>query len=113
MSALKWFDMGVCPLVDRFSPQDRARGPRIAPVVSRAGTLVWRCRYRAMVANAGSPMSVKPCLSAASAAGDNRPVSTIRPMPPLNADERNTLESWLDFHRATLAMKFEGLAGFP
>jgi 2-polyprenyl-3-methyl-5-hydroxy-6-metoxy-1,4-benzoquinol methylase len=35
---------------------------------------------------------VKPCLSMASAAGDNRPVSTIeRPMPPLNADERTTL----------------------
>jgi len=32
-----------------------------------------------------------------------------RPMPPLNADERTTLESWLDFHRATLAMKCEGL----
>ena len=43
-------------------------------------------------------------------AGDNRPVSTIeRPLPPLNADERTTLESWLDFHRATLAMKCEGL----
>jgi len=26
-------------------------------------------------------------------------VSTIeRPLPPLNADERTTLESWLDFH---------------
>jgi uncharacterized damage-inducible protein DinB len=37
-------------------------------------------------------------------------VSTIeRPMPPLNADERSTLESWLDFHRATLARKCEGL----
>jgi uncharacterized damage-inducible protein DinB len=37
-------------------------------------------------------------------------VSTIeRPMPPLNADERTTLESWLDFHRATLARKCEGL----
>jgi uncharacterized damage-inducible protein DinB len=37
-------------------------------------------------------------------------VTTIdRPMPPLNADERATLESWLDFHRATLAMKCEGL----
>ena len=23
-----------------------------------------------------------------------------RPLPPLNADERTTLESWLDFHRA-------------
>lgn len=30
-------------------------------------------------------------------------------MPPLNADERMTLESWLDFYRATLAMKCEGL----
>jgi uncharacterized damage-inducible protein DinB len=50
------------------------------------------------------------CLPAASAAGDNLPVSTIeRPMPPLNADERTTLESWLDFHRVTLAMKCEGL----
>jgi hypothetical protein len=37
-------------------------------------------------------------------------VSTIeRPLPPLNADERTTLESWLDFHRATLAMKCEGI----
>jgi uncharacterized damage-inducible protein DinB len=37
-------------------------------------------------------------------------VTTIeRPMPPLNADERTTLESWLDFHRATLAVKCEGL----
>ncbi|WP_030944479.1 DinB family protein [Streptomyces sp. NRRL S-646] len=32
-----------------------------------------------------------------------------RPMPPLNADERTTLESWLDFHRSTLVMKCEGL----
>ncbi len=32
-----------------------------------------------------------------------------RPLPPLNADERTTLESWLDFHRATLAVKCEGL----
>jgi hypothetical protein len=40
----------------------------------------------------------------------NRPVSTReRPLPPLNADERTTLESWLDFHRATLAIKCEGL----
>lgn len=37
-------------------------------------------------------------------------MSTVeRPVPPLNADERTTLESWLDFHRATLAMKCEGL----
>ena len=32
-----------------------------------------------------------------------------RPLPPLNTDERTTLESWLDFHRATLAIKCEGL----
>jgi uncharacterized damage-inducible protein DinB len=36
-------------------------------------------------------------------------MSTERPMPPLNTDERGTLEGWLDFHRATLAMKCEGL----
>ena len=37
-------------------------------------------------------------------------MSTIeRPLPPLNADERSTLESWLDFHRATLAIKCAGL----
>jgi hypothetical protein len=37
-------------------------------------------------------------------------VSTLeRPIPPLNTDERTTLESWLDFHRTTLAMKCEGL----
>jgi hypothetical protein len=34
---------------------------------------------------------------------------TQRPMPPLNADERTTLEGWLDFYRATLALKCEGL----
>ncbi|MFB8240593.1 DinB family protein [Kitasatospora purpeofusca] len=37
-------------------------------------------------------------------------MSTVeRLMPPLNSDERTTLESWLDFHRTTLAMKCEGL----
>ncbi|MDH6199292.1 putative damage-inducible protein DinB [Mycobacterium frederiksbergense] len=30
-------------------------------------------------------------------------------MPPLDADERTTLESWLDFYRVTLARKCEGL----
>jgi hypothetical protein len=30
-------------------------------------------------------------------------------MPSLNADERSTLEGWLDFHRATLSMKCAGL----
>ncbi|SEE07745.1 Protein of unknown function [Streptomyces sp. 2131.1] len=32
-----------------------------------------------------------------------------RPMPPLDADERTGLESWLDFYRATVALKCEGL----
>ena len=30
-------------------------------------------------------------------------------MPPLNADEDSTLTAWLDFHRATLAIKCAGL----
>jgi uncharacterized damage-inducible protein DinB len=34
---------------------------------------------------------------------------TDRHTPPLNADERTTLASWLDFYRATLATKCEGL----
>jgi uncharacterized damage-inducible protein DinB len=32
-----------------------------------------------------------------------------RAMPPLDADERASLESWLDFYRATLAQKCHGL----
>ncbi|MGI8418479.1 MAG: DinB family protein [Nakamurella sp.] len=32
-----------------------------------------------------------------------------RPMPPFDADELSTLEGWLDFHRATLAIKCDGL----
>ncbi|MFC4123530.1 DinB family protein [Nocardia rhizosphaerae] len=32
-----------------------------------------------------------------------------RPIPPFNADERATLEGWLEFHRATLARKCAGL----
>jgi hypothetical protein len=32
-----------------------------------------------------------------------------RAMPPLDADERTTLEGWLDFYRATLALKCDGL----
>src|SRR5919205_92958 len=32
-----------------------------------------------------------------------------RAMPPLQADERATMEGWLDFYRATLAQKCEGL----
>ncbi|MEW1888309.1 DinB family protein [Streptomyces sp. IBSBF 3010] len=34
---------------------------------------------------------------------------TERPMPPLDADERTGLESWLDFYRATVAQKCEDL----
>ncbi|HZG06945.1 MAG TPA: DinB family protein [Streptomyces sp.] len=32
-----------------------------------------------------------------------------RPVPPPHAGERAMLESWLEFHRATLALKCEGL----
>lgn len=32
-----------------------------------------------------------------------------RPVPHLTGDERATLESWLDFHRATLELKCAGL----
>jgi uncharacterized damage-inducible protein DinB len=32
-----------------------------------------------------------------------------RPIPPAQADERTMLEAWLDFHRATLALKYSGL----
>jgi uncharacterized damage-inducible protein DinB len=35
--------------------------------------------------------------------------TTDRPTPPMNADERGTLEGWLDFYRATLATKCAGL----
>jgi hypothetical protein len=37
-------------------------------------------------------------------------VTTERPSPPLQADERETLRAFLDFHRATLAMKCDGLS---
>ncbi|MFD6620285.1 DUF664 domain-containing protein, partial [Streptomyces albidoflavus] len=33
-----------------------------------------------------------------------------RPVPPPHADERTTLEAWLDFHRATLTLKCSGLS---
>lgn len=36
-------------------------------------------------------------------------MTTERTEPPRTAGERETLESWLDFHRATLAHKCEGL----
>ncbi|MEU3984037.1 DinB family protein [Streptomyces sp. NPDC026672] len=32
-----------------------------------------------------------------------------RPIPPAHADERAMLEAWLDFHRATLALRCSGL----
>jgi hypothetical protein len=32
-----------------------------------------------------------------------------RPTPPLNADERTTLEAWLEFYRSTLILKRDGL----
>jgi hypothetical protein len=35
--------------------------------------------------------------------------ATQRTDPPLIADERTMLDTWLDFHRSTLAMKCEGL----
>ncbi|MFC9223400.1 DinB family protein [Streptomyces hygroscopicus] len=35
--------------------------------------------------------------------------TTERPEPPRTADERTSLEGWLDFHRATLARKCQGL----
>lgn len=35
--------------------------------------------------------------------------STERAMPQLQADERTTLEAWLDFYRATLLVKCDGL----
>lgn len=33
-----------------------------------------------------------------------------RATPPLNADEGTTLSAWLDFYRATLAFKCDGLS---
>jgi uncharacterized damage-inducible protein DinB len=51
------------------------------------------------------------CVSAMSAGmALSGSVTTIqRPMPPLNAGERTTLETWLDFYRTTLAIKCDGL----
>jgi uncharacterized damage-inducible protein DinB len=37
------------------------------------------------------------------------PALTARPAPPFAAAEREMLASWLDFHRATLARKCDGL----
>jgi uncharacterized damage-inducible protein DinB len=36
-------------------------------------------------------------------------MSVVRSIPPLEADERAMLNAWLDFHRATLAIKCGGL----
>ncbi len=35
--------------------------------------------------------------------------TTPRPDPPMTGDERSALRGWLDYHRATLAWKCEGL----
>ncbi|MGW4212106.1 DinB family protein [Lentzea sp. NPDC004789] len=37
-------------------------------------------------------------------------MNTERPSPPVQGDERETLRAFLDFHRATLAMKCDGLS---
>jgi hypothetical protein len=39
----------------------------------------------------------------------NAPMPADRPEPPLVADERSMLVGWLDYHRATLEWKCEGL----
>src|SRR6186713_1473064 len=44
-----------------------------------------------------------------SPAVDDRPGVTVRPDPPMAAPERDSLRGWLDFHRATLAWKCDGL----
>ncbi len=41
--------------------------------------------------------------------GITDPTEQPRIEPPLVADERTMLEGWLDFHRATLALKCQGL----
>jgi hypothetical protein len=38
-------------------------------------------------------------------------LTTTRIDPPLSNDERSSLRGWLDFHRATLLQKCEGLTG--
>lgn len=45
--------------------------------------------------------------AAAGSIGTVTPIERL--MPPLHADERATLEGWLDFYRATLALKCDGL----
>jgi uncharacterized damage-inducible protein DinB len=36
-------------------------------------------------------------------------MTTTRAMPPPDADERSTLEGWLEFYRATVVLKCDGL----
>lgn len=54
------------------------------------------------------PVRVGFALSASNATIDA--MTTIpRPVPPMNDDERATMAGWLDFYRATLAQKCDGL----
>lgn len=50
------------------------------------------------------------CLTGVVGSGHNGPVTIERPWPPNIADERETLRGFLDHHRATLAVKCEGLS---
>src|SRR5947209_12807586 len=43
-------------------------------------------------------------------ARSDRDTMTERPIPPVIADERTMLRVFLDYHRATLAMKCDGLS---
>jgi Protein of unknown function (DUF664) len=38
-------------------------------------------------------------------------MTVTRAEPPSGDDEKSMLAAWLDYHRATLAMKCEGLSG--
>jgi uncharacterized damage-inducible protein DinB len=101
---------GHCPNVPRGHQEALLRGrrsPKRDKPPHRRGVTAIRPIYRPAVSRIG-PAGHQAARGAH--ATDNRRVTNIdRPLPPLNADERTTLESWLDFHRATLAMKCEGL----
>jgi uncharacterized damage-inducible protein DinB len=56
-----------------------------------------------------SASSVKSFAQTA-AAGDDARMATERIEPPLTGRERETLRDYLDFHRATLAIKCDGLS---
>jgi uncharacterized damage-inducible protein DinB len=62
---------------------------------------------RRLLAGRGTAGRAEPASLAAGII--DRVTTAERLMPPLNADERTTLEGWLDFHRATLAIKCAGL----